>query len=261
VAERSYLNNSVDRALRVLEVFTEEQPLWSAAEVAAFLNTRYATLYPTLATLEAHGYLQRDELKRYRLGLKLVERSGQVLAGIDLRQVVRGHLRELAQQIGGNAHLAILYGNEVLYLLREVGQQAVVLSDIVGRRVPCHCTALGKALLASLPEEELGERVSALDFAPQTENTITDPERLLQEIAKVRRDGYALEIEEFHLGSSCVGVVVRNHEAKAVAAISVSMSASRLRDAGSEELIEAIRATADNIARELGNHAASSDSA
>jgi IclR family KDG regulon transcriptional repressor len=250
---REYLNKSLDRALRILDLFDESQGSLTASEIAATVGTTPATLYPTLHTLVSHGYLIRDERKRFRLGMKLLERSGQVLAQSDVRRVARPHLKKLAQSRQVTADLAVLYGCEVLYLEREVGHPTAVLAEVVGRRVPAHCTSLGKVLLAFHPDVGEGEFLNRLPLDRYTPNTIVDLRGLAEELAGVRERGYALDIEEFHQGNACVGAPVWSHGGRVVAAVSLMLPVDdriRRRECGDEAA--AVVAAADSISEELG---------
>jgi len=250
---REYLNKSLDRGLRILDLFNESATAMTASEIAADLGTSPATLYPTLHTLSSHGYLIRDGRKRYRLGMKLLERSGQVLAQSDVRRVARPHLKALARSRQVTADLGILYGREVLYLEREVGHPTAILSEVVGRRVPAHCTSLGKVLLAHLPDEERLEIVHQLPLDSYTQNTIVDPKRLLGELETIRTSGYALDVEEFHPGNACVGAPVWSHGGRVVAAISLMLPVDeRVRNRDCEVEASAVVETANAISSELG---------
>ena len=251
---REYLNKSLDRALRILDLFDESRSSMTASEVAATVGTTPATLYPTLYTLVSHGYLIRNERKQFRLGMKLLERSGQVLAKSDVRRVARPYLRDLAQGYQVTADLGILYGHEVLYLEREVGHPTAVLAEVVGRRVPAHCTSLGKVLLAFHPDPDTPGFLPSLPLERYTPHTIVDMASLAKELAAVRECGYALDIEEFHQGNACVGAPVWSHGGRVVAAISLMLSVDdriRNRDCGDEAA--AVVATADSISNELGH--------
>ena len=227
---QGYINKSVERALRLLDLFDDRHTALTASEVGELLGTTRVTIYPTLNTLIARGYLDRDEQGRYTLGMKLVERGGEKLANLDIRQVAQGPLRELARRLEANAHLATLHGNEVLYLEREEGRPTVTLREVVGRRVSPHCTALGKSLLAFLPAEDRARVARILDYIQHTPNTIADAESFIAELECVRERGYALEIEEFHLGSACISAPIRGLDGRVVAAISVSMAAEDLSE-------------------------------
>jgi len=252
LTQRLYQNKSLDRGLRILDLFNETTERLTASEIAAVLDTTPATLYPTLHTLVAHNYLIRDDQKRFRLGLKLLERSGHVLARVDVRRIAQSHLRKLARSRQVTADLAILYENEVLYLEREAGHPAAILGAVVGRRVPLHCTSLGKALLAFLPDSERDDLVHSLLLDPYTPNTITDPGKLLEELKLTRQRGYALDIEEFHFGTACVGAPIRRHGGDVVAAISLMLTETSEIDTAHQEDALAVIQTASAISHELG---------
>jgi len=250
---RQYLNKSLDRALRILDLFDESQTSLTASEIANTVGTTPATLYPTLHTLVSHGYLIRDDRKHFRLGMKLLERSGQVLAQSDLRRVARPYLKELARSRQVTSDLGILYGHEVLYLEREVGHPTAVLAEVVGRRVPAHCTSLGKVLLAFHPDAGDTGFLRSFSLDRYTPNTIVDVKKLADELAEVRRRGYALDIEEFHQGNACVGAPIWSHGGRVVAAISLMLPVDeRIRNRNCENDAAAVVATASDISSELG---------
>jgi len=259
---REYLNKSLDRALRIVDLFDESRVTLTASEIAAIVGTTPATLYPTLHTLVAHGYLIRDDRKRFHLGMKLLERSGQVLAQSDLRRVARPHLKELARSRQVTSDLAILYGHEVLYLERQVGHPTAVLAEVVGRRVPAHCTSLGKILLAFDPDAESAEVLKTLPLDRYTPHTICRAADLEQELAEVRQRGYALDIEEFHQGNACVGAPIWSHGGRVVAAISLMLPVDdRIRRRDCADEATAVVATAKQISSELGYAPRSEDDA
>jgi len=249
-----HFNKSLDRGLHVLDLFTRNVPSLSAKEIADKLNIGATTLYPFLHTLASHGYLEVDAQKRYRLGLKLLERVGELNQVYDVRSVARRELVTLSRKISANARLAVLYGSEVLYLEQEEGGPAanIILREVVGLRVPCYCTALGKVLLAYLPPQDVETIIDSLDFAPFTDNTITSPERLQEELVAVRERGYSTEIEELQLGGACVGAPIRNSTGRVIAAISASFLASRADDKELERIIDRILEAAADISAQLG---------
>ena len=250
---RPYQNKSMDRGLRILDLFDEATVHLTASEIAAAFETTPATLYPTLCTLVSHDYLSRDIRKRYSLGLKLLERSGQVLAQLDVRRVARTYLGDLARQRQATSDLGILYGDEVLYLERRVGHPAAMVNEVVGRRVPLHCTSIGKVLLAFLPSQERRALIDSLPLDAYTPNTIVDPKQLRKELDDVVRRGYAVDSQEFHLGSSCVGAPIRGHDGRVVAAVSLMLHVDQdSNHVMFEEQAAAVVETADAISRELG---------
>ena len=247
-----YLNTSLAKALRVCELFDGERAELSLSEIASALGSRPGSVYPIVYTLQSFGYLERDpDTKRFRLGLKFLALANHILSSLDIREKAKPVLKELARQLQVNAHLAVLYEDEVLYLDREEAAPSVVLPSVIGRRVPPHCTALGKVLLAYDPGA--AARITAGGELPKlTRNTITDAQALQRELAKVRQAGYALDDEEFHEGNFCVAAPVRNYRGTVVAAISVSLPKSRLDHEPQDRFVREVISGAEAISRAMG---------
>jgi len=252
VEQTRYINTSLSKALKTLALFNDERRELSLSEVARLLETQSGTIYPILYTLQAHGYLTRDlDTKRFRLGLKILTQANYLLSSLDIREQAKPILRGMARELSVNAHLAVLHENEVLYLDREEAAPGVVLTSIMGRRVPLHSTALGKILLAFNPEIEGyvfdGDRLEA-----RTSKTLTDPKTLRAEITRVRNQGYAVDNEEFHEGNVCVAAPIRNYRGTVVAAISISFAKTRLKYERLDDLIAKVIHSAAEISQALG---------
>lgn len=144
-----YLNTSLAKALRVLEFFNGVEQGLSLSEIAQRLGTKPGSAYPIVYTLHKFGYLERDpETKRYRLGLRILALANQILSSLDIREKAKPVLKKLARELEVNAHLAVLYEDEVLYLDREEAAPSAVISLVICRRVLSHCTVLDKVFLA-----------------------------------------------------------------------------------------------------------------
>ena len=257
-SEERYVNKSLARALRVLDLFTDRDCELTATEIANRLDTLSGTVFATLCTLERAGYLVRDTNKRYSLGLKLLERANLVLGRMDLRSAAQQALRGIALKHKVNAHLAVLYGHEVMYLHREEGYPSVILKEVVGTRVPAYCTALGKILLSGLDEQTLGSYLNDVKLESLTAFTISDPERLRGEVKLAREQGYAVDNEEFHEGSLCLAAPVRDYRGEIIAAASLSIAKTLAAGGQLSRFVDVIRDAANQISRELG-HVSPSD--
>ncbi len=247
-----YLNTSLAKALGVLDLFNGAPNGLTLTEVARAMGARPGSIYPIVHTLQRFGYLDREEeTKRYRLGLKFLVQAHHILGSLDIREQAKPVLRQLAREIGANAHLAILYEDEVLYLDREEAAPSVVFPSVIGRRVPAHCTALGKVLLAHTPE--VAERVLSMGSLPAlTPRTLTDPEVIRRELAGVVARGHAVDWEEFHEGNVCLAAPVRSYRGRVVAAISVSLVKTRLDREPLEGVVRAVVAGAQEVSRAMG---------
>ena len=250
ITERRRVNGSVVKALSVLEAFRPDRDQLSAAEIGEATGLSRGSLYPILYALEDHGYLRRPAPRTYTIGFRFIERANLVLRKLGIHESARPSLQALASTLRVNAHLGVLNGREALHLHREVGADAVVVGEIVGWQAPAYCTALGKALLAHLPEEELRARLSPGSLVRHTPATITEVDRLVQETRRIAADGYAISHEEYHEGIVGIASVVRGAGSDASCAISISVTKPRF-DREREVLIGAVQRAADEISAQL----------
>ena len=250
--EGKYVNKSLQRALRVLDLFTSDDRGLTATEISKRIGTLPGTVFATLRTLERAGYLVRDESKRYALGLKLLERASLVLARMDLRATAQQTLKDVAKAHKVNTHLAVLYEQSVMYLHREEGYPSVILKEVVGTRVPAYCTALGKVLLSGLEEGSFEEYLESVTLSPLTPFTITEPGMLRSEIRKIQEQGYGVDNEEFHEGSLCLAAPVRGYEGAVIAAVSLSLPKSLATGGQLSQYVNVIREASGRISQELG---------
>jgi DNA-binding IclR family transcriptional regulator len=246
------MNKSIEKAIRVLDLFDKRTRQLTATEIAKSLNTTPSVIYPVLRTLETHGYLMRDGQKRYGLGYKLLERANLVLQQTDLYTLAKPNLRELATAWSVNAHMGVFYASSVLYLHREVGGGRVIIGEMTGLREPAYCTALGKTLLAFLPEEEFDSYLSTEHLSLFTPYTIVDTAELRLERGRIREHGFAISDEEAHEGVIGVGAPVTDFRGDVQAAISISVPKSRW-DKESADLIAAVKQTAFRLSEGLGD--------
>lgn len=247
-----YNSTSLARALTILDLFEPGTPTLTATQIARSLRVRPGSLYPALSTLERFGYLERRPDKRFRLGLKLLERGHTILLHLDLYERARPALRQLAQALSANAHLAVLHQGQVLYLGREEAAPSAVFPSIVGRLVPAYCTALGKVLLAHLPPGERRHLLAGRPLERRTPRTITSLRRLEVELAGVLARGYAVDNEELHEGVVCVAAPIRDHAGGVMAAISVSLLKARVTEARIEKIAQEVVRTAAIISGAMG---------
>ena len=252
-ANLKYLSQSIQRAIDILLAFTDEEPEWGITELSDALNIPKSAVHRVLVNLETRGLLERDDLaEKYRLGLVAFEVGTRAGRRMDLQQVTRPLLEELASQTGETACLAILSAGEVLMLDTIESSRALRVSSVSGQHRPVHCSSVGKALIAWLPEYVVAQLAEERGLTGCTPNTITDLERLYQELAAVREQGYALDLEEFEEDLCCAGAPIRDSVGAVVAAISVSGPKSRFDAAVFPHYIEVVQAAAQAISRKMG---------
>lgn len=239
----------IDEAARLLDLFWDGEEL-GVREMARRLGLSKSAVHRLASELERVGFLARSaETGKYRLGLRLLQYGGLFQLRSQLVREALPMLRSLVRHTGETVHLAALEGGQVVYLVKLEGPHSIAMPSWVGWRNPAHCTAVGKALLA-YQERRVLDAILGKGLRRYTPNTITEPERLLEQLEEVRRRGYALDEEERRPGLRCVGAPVLLSEGP-VASISVAGSATRLTASRMAQLAPLVREAAEAIADRL----------
>ncbi len=240
---------TVIRAIRLLKVFSTEQPEQSLAQLSAALGLTKTTAHRLLAALESEGLVARDGARNlYHLGPAMIGFGSQALLGSNLRREVRSTLEELNAETGETATLEILVGDQMLVLDGVAGRHLVSAILDIGTRWPVHLTSSGKAYLASLPEPA---RSSLLQppLVSFTEGSITDLDRLSRELEEIEKRGYATAFEELESDYVGVAAVFRGALGEPEGALSLGGPASRLTAERAESLGETLRSAAERLSR------------
>jgi IclR family transcriptional regulator, pca regulon regulatory protein len=251
-------SQSLERGLAILEAFTPEQPILGIADIADRLGMSRSTTHRYVTTLVALGYLQQGARRKYRLGLAVTDLGLAALNATDLREHAHADLAELSQRTGFTMSIAVLDGDEALCVDRVQGLRrrlGAAGPDVKpGTKLPLHCTALGKVLLAHLPDAERRETVTRLELTHQGPNTITTKTTLREELEHVLEEGLAVEEEELAPGRVAIAAVVLNEASEMAAAIDMTASTNVI---AIEELADALGphlvSTADRISARLGH--------
>ncbi len=245
---------SLSRGMNLLSTLSESfQPL-SLTELARQLSLSKSTVQRLTYTLLRLGYLDRDkETKKFHLGQRAMVLGLSIVRHSDLRKVAFPHLEKTSKEIGETVNLAILDGTEIVYVERIKTQQILNINLEVGSRLPAYCTSMGKALLAFLPEKQLGELFRKMTFKPYTSNTLLSKEALKRELEEVRRRGFATNNEELSNGLRSVAAPVRDASGKVIAAVNIAVPSSRVQLKRLETVLarKALE-TADRISFTLG---------
>jgi IclR family KDG regulon transcriptional repressor len=244
---------SVQRSIDILNLFDDNTAELGITEIAEALGLHKSTTAGLIYTLEHNGYLQQSPTTRkYRLGLKLVERAFTVLDQINVRDFARPHLEKLIKWCNESINLAISDSGQVVYIERLEGTQALGMRGMVGKRAPMHCTALGKAILSCWPLPEVKRIIAEYGLPAITEHTITDEEQLFEELRKTRERGYAIDYQEYEVGGRCVAAPIFDHTGQPVAAVSISAPLMRFPEDQVPSFGEKVVETAKAISREMG---------
>ncbi|WCM40345.1 helix-turn-helix domain-containing protein [Thermus antranikianii] len=219
--------------------------------LASSLGLSRSTTYRILSALVRAGYLVHEPKIGYRLGPQLIRLGFKAYGQLQLPILARPHLERLRDATNETVHLAIREGAEVIYIDKVPGRRELQLASQIGSRFPAQSTALGKAILAWLPEEEA--RRAFVPGLKRTERTIAEWELFLDELKRTRQRGYALDMEENETGVRCVAAPIFNGRGEPVAAVSVSTASIYLDDTRVPEVAHMVQQVAQAISRELGS--------
>ena len=250
-------SQSLERGLAILGCFTPSRPMLGIADIADDLGMSRSTTHRYVITLVALGYLEQGASRKYRLGLKVTDLGMAALNSTGMREHAHFYLEEPRQRTSYTASLAVLDGTEILYVDRarsfRRGHDQVDLGLHPGSRLPAYCTAMGKLLLANLPETEQRELITDMELTKHGPNTITSKKALREELDAVLEEEFAVNDEELAAELYAIAAPVRNEAREVVAALNLAADASTI---SLEELVDALTphlvSTADRISARLG---------
>jgi len=249
--ETQYLS-TVKNALRILNSFSMEQPELRVSDLAASLGLNKSAVSRLLSTLASEGYVVKDpETQKYRLGLRILTLNSIVTSNLEINREARPVLRKLVQEIGEAAHIAVLEGNEVVYLEQVESQHHVRILSYVGRRNPVHCTSSGKVMLA-FQHPDFIENFLKQKLERYTSATVTDPEVLRRQLAEIRATDYCSSVGEYLPDVVSFASPVRNYTKKVVAAVSVIGPRHRIKPQQYPVIKNKVIKSAREISRNLG---------
>ncbi|WP_405613013.1 IclR family transcriptional regulator [Streptomyces sp. NBC_00076] len=247
---------AVTRALDILELFLDGDGTLSAPDIVRRLQLPRTTVHELVTTLAARSYIVQvpGQPGRYRLGVRPYQLGSRYAEQLDLAAEGQQVARSVAETCDETVHVAILEGTDVIYIAKVDSTHAVRMVSAAGRRLPAHCTSVGKMLLASLPDHELSARIpEGAALVAMTANSITDPDALREALAGIRQRGIAVENQESNPDVSCVAAPVQDRTGRVVAALSISVPMIRWSDERRGELEQLAAKGAAELSERLGH--------
>jgi IclR family transcriptional regulator, pca regulon regulatory protein len=250
-------SQSLERGLAILDCFGPERPILGISDIADELGMSRSTTHRYVITLVALGYLEQGASRKYRLGLRVTDLGMSALNAMSLGEHSRPYLEELRQRTSFTVSVAVLDGEEILYLARarsfRRGQNKIDLGLQPGSRLPAYCTSMGKLLMAYLPENEQRELINEIKLEKRGPNSITTKKALRTELEHVREENFAVNDQELAPGLHSISAPVRSETREVVAAVNMAAHNSMI---SLEELVDALGphlvSTADRISARLG---------
>lgn len=234
---------SIERAFDLLELLADSGGTLGLSELSTSSGLPLPTIHRLVRTLVNRGYVRQEPSRRYTLGPRLIrlgEASGRLLG-----TWLRPHLVHLVQLTNETANLAMLDGEDIVYIAQAPSPHQMQMFTEPGRRVSAHCTAVGKVLLAQLSPDDARAILKRSGMPRVTSATITDPDLLLAHLEVIRRQGYAVDDGEQEIGVRCFAVALAN--TPAMQAISVSGPVARMTDEAARHIVPALLQVAEEI--------------
>lgn len=250
----AYTSSTVRRTVQILRQFTFENPEWGCSELARKMGWKRPTVHRILMSLREEGLVEVDtRTGKYHLSVRVFELAGVVLNRLGLTAKAYPHLSALTSQTGLAANLGVFDGkNDIVYIDKIEAGTHLQLSVRPGARLPVHRTALGRAILAQLPDHEVELILQRADLSAATPYTITSREEIMRCLRQVREQGYAIDNQENSVGIIGLGAAVLNYARRPLAGISIGGPTALLGPDRIPELGRALRETALEISKACG---------
>lgn len=249
---RSHQTGTLGKAMAVLDIVAGSPYPPRFTEILNQSDQPRGTLHRQLSNLVEEGLLNQRRDSSYELGYKLLKFASRAWAGNEFRSIAEPHLQRLHGLTGETVHLGILRDNQVIYLDKVEGTQAVRMYSQIGNASPVYCTGVGKAAMSALSEDALEECLQSINFKKFTDHTILTRDGLRDAVVAARLSGNAYDLEEHENGIRCVAAAVYSEDRKFVAGISVTGPAYRVTMEKLESWARMVRDAAHNIMDDMG---------
>lgn len=247
-----YILSSLDNALSILNLFFEHAEL-SAGEAGKMIGISRTAAFRILATLEAKGYVTRSGTAGYRLGIKVFSLGQLAQRRMVLADLIHPHLAELAEKTGETSHLAVMDGPyHSVFVDKALGHRYLKMDTMLGERRWAHLTGTGKSMLAWKDDDFFREYASSADLSPLTETSLSSLDALIEEMHKIRSQGWAMDKEESEPGLTCYAMPILDAGAQPIAAISCSGPTTRMV-AAEARILYLLRSTVGKIQKTTRN--------
>lgn len=243
------------RTIKLLELFIKSSKPLTFIEIQNALDIPKSSLHYLIQDLVNYDYLAYDKkINRYLKGMRLVQYATICVNNTNVIDEINLVLGEIAKKFGESVHAGVLDSRFVTYIAKINESNEISLSSEIGLRVPAHSTAMGKVLLSQLDDEEVLERLNGVELEKITPFTVTNKNKLLSDLDKIRKMGYAVENQESILHAACVAIpVYDNTNNKIALAISVTIPIYRKNDEYIEKLVGELFRVSKNLSIKIGN--------
>src|SRR5438552_9126361 len=251
-AKRTYNITSLQRGLRLLDLIAGAETGLTASQIAKLSGLPVSTVHRFLVNLESAGFLTCSGDGVYHLGIACFSIGQAALGQLDIRRLSLPYLQELNQQTRETIHLTVRHGLSAVYVEKLDSPEPLRIHSRIGAAVPLYCTAVGKVMLAYMPDEERKKILPQLGLKRLTPNTVGNRQELEGELYRVRKNGYACDLEEHELHIRCIAAPIWDHAGGVHASLSITAPMVRMTVTRLRQLAPMIQAAGLQISRELG---------
>jgi DNA-binding IclR family transcriptional regulator len=253
--KRKYTITALQRGLRLLQLFAQSERGLTTMQVARLTGLPVSTAHRFLVNLESSGFLNCNASGVYHLGLACFAVGQAALGQLDIRRLSLPYLLDLNQQTRETIHLTVRHGLTAVYVEKIDSPEHLRIHSRIGAAVPLYCTAVGKVMLAYMPNQEREQVLRQLDLKRMTANTAGSLQELQTELQRVRKNGYACDLEEHELHIRCIAAPIRNHEGAVQSSLSITAPVVRMPVMRLRQLAPLIQEAGLRISTELGYQA------
>jgi DNA-binding IclR family transcriptional regulator len=254
-SKRNYDITALQRGLRLLHLFSEAPCGLTAKQVASLSRLPVSTVHRFLANLVTAGFLNRDGEGTHSLGIACFSIGQAAVGQLDIRRLSLPYLRELNQQTRETIHLTVRHGLSAVYVEKLDSPEPLRIHSRIGAAVPLYCTAVGKVMLAYMPEDEQQRILPGLNLQRQTSNSVGSLQELKTALYRVRKNGYACDLEENERHIRCVAAPIWDHTGSVQSSLSITAPTVRMPLARLRQLAPMIQKAGLQISVELGYQA------
>ncbi len=253
--KRKYNITALQRGLRLLQLFAQSERGLTTMQVARLTGLPVSTAHRFLVNLESSGFLNCNASGIYHLGLACFAVGQAALGQLDIRRLSLPYLLDLNQPTRETIHLTARHGLTAVYVEKIDSPEHLRIHSRIGAAVPLYCTAVGKVMLAYMPDQEREQVLRQLDLKRMTANTAGSLQELQTELQRVRKNGYACDLEEHELHIRCIAAPIRNHEGAVQSSLSITAPVVRMPVTRLRQLAPLIQEAGLRISAELGYQA------
>jgi IclR family KDG regulon transcriptional repressor len=250
--KRKYTITALQRGLRLLQLFTQSERGLTTMQVAKLAGLPVSTAHRFLVNLESSGFLNCSAAGVYHLGLACFAVGQAALGQLDIRRLSFPYLLDLNQHTRETIHLTVRHGNTAVYVEKIDSPEQLRIHSRIGAAVPLYCTAVGKVMLAYMPDEEREKVLRNMDMKRMTSNTVGSLQELMAELRRVRKNGYACDLEEHEAHIRCIAAPIWNHTGAVQSSLSITAPVVRMPVMRLRQLAPLIQDAGFRISADLG---------